>query len=321
MIYTITLNPAIDRVIHINGELTRGRNNTVSNTAFDIGGKGTHISVVLSALGQPNIAAGMVGENRKDELIALLREKQVESAFYVVSGQTVRENFVITDDSQKGSYMITHAGPVLKKEDLEGFANDFIKRCNPGDIVAVAGNPPKTTRPEDYEWVLRKIKETGVQLVVDASGPYLKAAIQAEPDLIKPNQFEFAELMQLEINSIEDCIAAYQKTELSKIPYFIVSFGKNGSLLFYNNLVYKVTPPDVHTVNDTGCGDAFVGGLVYGMSCRYDVQKMLKFATAVSASKSMQATSSGFDIKEAGNIEQNVKFENIEKSGRNCYVI
>lgn len=92
-------------------------------------------------------------------------------------------------------------------------------------------------------------------------------------------------------------------------------------MLFYNNLVYKVTPPDVHTVNDTGCGDAFVGGLVYGMSCRYDVRKMLKFATAVSASKAMQATSSGFDIKEAGNIEQNVKFENIEKSGRDCYVI
>ncbi|NWN95440.1 MAG: hypothetical protein HLX43_13430 [Bacillus sp. (in: Bacteria)] len=118
MIYTSTLNPAIDRVIHINGELTRGRNNTVSNTAFDIGGKGTHISVVLSALGQPNIAAGMVGENRKDELIALLREKQVEEAFYVFPGQTVRKNFCITADSQMCSHKITYARPVLINEDL-----------------------------------------------------------------------------------------------------------------------------------------------------------------------------------------------------------
>ncbi|WP_307724647.1 PfkB family carbohydrate kinase [Sporolactobacillus inulinus] len=92
-----------------------------------------------------------------------------------------------------------------------------------------------------------------------------KKAIEIAPTLIKPNQYEFGELTQRKITSIEDTIEVMEKSNLSKIDYIIVSLGKKGSLLFHDGSIDHVIPPKVKTVNDTGCGDAFVGGIVYAL--------------------------------------------------------
>ena len=39
MLYTITLNPAVDKVIEIAGTLEREQNNKIKKVLYDIGGK------------------------------------------------------------------------------------------------------------------------------------------------------------------------------------------------------------------------------------------------------------------------------------------
>ena len=48
MIYTITLNPAIDRLIKVKGTLTKKRTNRAHQVEYDLGGKGLHVSNVLT---------------------------------------------------------------------------------------------------------------------------------------------------------------------------------------------------------------------------------------------------------------------------------
>lgn len=312
MIYTVTLNPAIDQIIHVRDELTRGKNNRISESYNDIGGKGTHVSVVLSYLETPNIATGFIGETGKDTLYALLRERKVHPEFYVLPKRSVRQNYVIMDKTQAGSFMITHVGPTITTEEIKAFTTDFTSKLVPEDIVVFAGNPSQLMSPFDYRSILENVKVTGAQLIVDASGNYLKAAIETAPTLIKPNQYEFAELTKKTITSITDTIEAMENSNLPNIKYTIISLGKKGSLLFHEDSIYRVIPPKVKTVNDTGCGDAFVGGLVYALYKRYSIEEMLAFATSVSVSKAMQPTSSGFVPSEAQLLKEQVTIERIK---------
>ncbi|MCQ2009772.1 1-phosphofructokinase family hexose kinase [Sporolactobacillus sp. STSJ-5] len=312
MIYSVTLNPAIDRIIHVNDELTRGKNNHISESYNDIGGKGTHVSVVLSCLDTPNISTGFIGENGKEELYSLLIDRKVSPEFFVLPNRAVRQNYVIMDATDLGSFMITQKGPSITSDELERFTSDLTGRLVPDDIVVFAGNPSRLMSPDEYGSILKKVKETGVRLIIDASGDYLKKAIEISPTLIKPNQYEFGELTQKNITSIEDTIEVMEKSYFSKIDYIIVSLGKKGSLLFHNGSIYHAIPPKVKTVNDTGCGDAFVGGIVYALYKNYSVEDMLTFATSVSASKAMQPTSSGFIPEEARLLREQVTFEKIK---------
>ena len=56
MIYTFTLNTAVDRIIYFEEELERKKNNKSSHYLYDVGGKATHVSIILSQLNLINFS-------------------------------------------------------------------------------------------------------------------------------------------------------------------------------------------------------------------------------------------------------------------------
>ena len=60
MIYTVTLNPALDKTVvipHFRADTV----NRVTNVRMDPGGKGINVSKVLAELGEPSVAFGFAG--------------------------------------------------------------------------------------------------------------------------------------------------------------------------------------------------------------------------------------------------------------------
>ena len=88
MIYTFTLNTAIDRIIYFDEELERKKNNKISGYIYDVGGKATHVSIILSQLNIENISTGIIGTEKGDILVKLLEEYNVKSDFIVQKGKT-----------------------------------------------------------------------------------------------------------------------------------------------------------------------------------------------------------------------------------------
>jgi len=71
MIYTITLNPALDRTIWINAT-TPDDCNRIENEQMYAGGKGIDVSKVLTSFGVKNKALGFVGGFAGEELEGML---------------------------------------------------------------------------------------------------------------------------------------------------------------------------------------------------------------------------------------------------------
>lgn len=65
MIYTLTLNPSIDYVVHLK-EFVSGITNRTTSEEYYIGGKGINVSCILSELGIKSttlgFSAGFTGE-------------------------------------------------------------------------------------------------------------------------------------------------------------------------------------------------------------------------------------------------------------------
>ena len=60
MIYTVTLNPALDKTVQI-PSFRLGEVNRISAMRTDPGGKGINVSKVLRELGEPSVAAALLG--------------------------------------------------------------------------------------------------------------------------------------------------------------------------------------------------------------------------------------------------------------------
>ena len=313
MIYTITLNPAIDHVLHIQDELTRGKNNRIAEKYMDVGGKGTHVSVGLNILGEKNNCTGITGKNGWNELKNLLIKHQTRSSFYTVSEEEVRNNIVLTDDGGKGSFMITEYGFEINKQIIDAFFTQELTQLSSNDTVVVAGNPSLQTPVEVFAYLLDKLEERQVHLIADVSGKFLDEVLKREVFLIKPNNYEFSEIIGEEILSLEHCIEVYQKKKavLTNMKCISVSMGEKGSVLLTKDEHYIFNPPKVKTVNDTGSGDAYVSGLVYGFSEKLSLKDIGILATAVGAAKAEEKVSTGFSKERVLELKKLVQYRKI----------
>ncbi|GMA08752.1 tagatose-6-phosphate kinase [Tetragenococcus halophilus subsp. flandriensis] len=313
MIYTVTLSPAIDNIIKTNETLTRGKNNRISGKTLDVGGKGTHVSVGLTLLGEENICTGITGKKDIEVLMDLLRQYHVKASFYTASQKEVRNNFVLTDQSGKGSFMITDYGFALTKEMVESFFLKNLDSLNSSDTVIISGNPSMYTPTEVFRLFLEKLVEKNVRIVADVSDVFLYEVLKKKIYLIKPNQYEFSDMVGEEVHTLEDCIRAYKKnyTKLQNVEHISVSLGIGGSVFLSKEQIYTFTPPQVKTINDTGSGDAFLSGLVFGLLKGYSIEDIGVLATAIGASKAEEEKSTGFSTERVKDLKSRVIYKKI----------
>lgn len=309
MIYTITLNPAIDRLLFINGELEKRKTNRVIKTAFDCGGKGLHVSGVLSKFGIKNEALGIAGSNNLDQLYTILEEKHINHDFLVEAGTSTRECFVVLSDDTNGSTMIPEAGFSVSQTNKTNLLKQIAKKVKKEDMVVIAGSPPPHYTLSDFKELLETVKKTGAFLACDSSGDYLKLAVQLGVDFIKPNEEEVVAILAEKAESLEENI----RSLALKIPYLVVSLGGKGSICAHNGKLYQAIPPVVKERNDTGAGDVFVGAFIAGLAMNMPIMETLKVATGCSASKVMQLDSSSFDLEAAGQLKNQVSIIQLEE--------
>ena len=95
MIYTITLNTALDRTIFVRSTHPDDSNRIEREQVY-AAGKGVDVSKVLTSLGVSNKALGFVGGFAGEELEGLLINEGIACNFVRISGGT-RTNIIINE--------------------------------------------------------------------------------------------------------------------------------------------------------------------------------------------------------------------------------
>ena len=306
MIYTITLNPTIDRLLYLGGKLTKEKNNRLDRIAYDLGGKGHHGSYAMSKLGVENQALGFCGTTNKRKLEKILEEKGINHDLVEVYGKPTRESYVLLEKDVSGSILITEKGYAVSNYDKSLLFDKIEEKVEAEDTVLIAGSMPPGFEIEDLEKLINLLNKIGCFIACDLSGEALKAAVKAGINFIKPNRFEILEIAE-QGRSLLDTVKELTKT----IDYVIVSQGGAGSLCGHKNEFYQITPPVVVVKNDTGAGDCFVGSFLASLTQQKTFAEALTMATACSASKVQHDDSTTFSVKDAQNLQEKVMLEKL----------
>ena len=90
MIYSVTLNPSIDYIVHLK-EFNEGKLNRSEGDYVNVGGKGIMVSKLLTNIGVENKALGFLGGFTGDYIYSWFKDQGMKEDFTRV-GQNTRIN-------------------------------------------------------------------------------------------------------------------------------------------------------------------------------------------------------------------------------------
>ena len=286
MIYTVTLNPAVDRELQVDA-ITFDTVLRARQWRVDCGGKGFNVARMLQSLGTPSVAlgfaAGKAGELLNDELQAL----GIETDFVWVDGET-RTNVSIVSADHSHYVKVNEPGPTISGDDLVNLMQKIRKLARKGDGWVLAGSLPPGVPPSIYSDMITILQSAGAQVFLDTSDEALRIACQANPFLIKPNAEEAQELTGLPINTPAEIAAAGKAIQAMGVGNVIISMGKQGALLINGQRAWLASSPEIVERNPIGAGDSMVAGLVWGLSQGHDMPEALCRGIACGAATASQ---------------------------------
>lgn len=285
MIYTITLNPALDRTIWIQKVRDDVSNRILEEKSF-AGGKSVDVSKVLKNLGVDNIALGFVGGFAGRELEGRLLNEGIETDFVRVSGET-RTNIIIHETDTGKQLAFNARGPEIKPDELMQFIEQF-ERLPCGEVVAIGGSIPLGISPEIYHKIINLVKKCRVKVVLDVDGEALRQGIKALPNIIKPNIHELSELAGRELKDLDDVVSAARSINQQGVEIVLVSMGAKGILLVTDGQQYLAAPPDVKVESTIGAGDSSVAGFIFGLVQGKDLKQCLIYAVAAGTATTLR---------------------------------
>jgi len=277
MIYTITLNPALDRAIQVETLLADETTRILAEQAY-AAGKGIDVSRVIKELGGQSVAMGLVGGYDGLQLEGLLVNAGVLTDFTQIAGET-RTNIVLKERSTGRQFVIGAAGPEILATEI-GRLYQQVRGLNDVSCLAISGSLPRGVRPEFYGQLILAGKRSGAFIALDADGPAMTEAIAFGPDLIKPNIHELGRLVGRTLDTEAEILSACDDLHARHLPMILVSRGKEGLVLSTADQRLKAVGPAVEADSTVGAGDSVVAGFVLGHDLGRDLVDCLRLACA-----------------------------------------
>lgn len=276
-VYTLALNPAIDRTFWID-RLDFDESNRVKRECRYPGGKGIDVSRVLTNLGLPNVALGFYGGYTGQELEARLACEGVMTDLINVEGET-RTNIIVHEDQTGRHLLLTASGPEVTSKEMDALF-DRLGGLEDASVFAIGGSMPPGAGDDTYRRIISMLRKKGVTTFLDADGEALRLGIEAGPDYIKPNRYELGELVGRELDGIDDVVEAAGSLRSSGVGTVLASMDADGMVLVGEGQALWAQTPKVEVVNTIGVGDSAVAGFIYGLVTGLGPSESLRYGTA-----------------------------------------
>jgi len=309
MIYTVTLNPAIDKTAEI-PSFTAGAVNRITSLREDAGGKGINVSKCLKALGVPSVAVMILAGEAGKHLEELVKAEGLSVLCVQAEGQT-RTNLKIVDTQQGQNTDINEPGPMVTGETLRALQEALRSRVCPGDVVIFAGSLPKGVPADTYGQWTEYFGAMGVRVFLDADGACMAEGVRRKPWLIKPNETELARVLGRPMDTQEQILAGGRELLDMGISNVVISMGGEGAFFLWEDAVYRAKSLSVPVRSTVGAGDSVVAAMACGLAQKLSREDQIRLAMAMGAASVMQSGTQAPDRETVRKLTEQVELQKL----------
>jgi fructose-1-phosphate kinase PfkB-like protein len=169
--------------------------------------------------------------------------------------------------------------------------------------------------------MIRELNRRGVSTVLDVEGEPLRLGVEAEPELVTPNQLEAEALVGQEFSDQEDFVLALDTISEMGARNVLVKHelgcfaqlrrGKERG----RPLRYRAEAPAVETVSPVGAGSVLLAAFIAARLEHVPPEEALRRAVAAGTASTLVVGSGQFEPREAGRLVADVSVAELEPVG------
>lgn len=283
-ILTLTVNPAVDRIVTVDRLVFEDRA-YIESTTEAAGGRGINVSRVLSSFGAKTTAITTSGREAGRKFEEELRKDSFETEIVRIRS-SIRSNIAISD-RQGLSVKLNERGPKLTKLEQDRLFRAVEHLLPHASWLMLCGSVPPETDSHFYTRLIRLADQHKVETLLDTDGDSLLHGLEARPTIVKPNQSEAERLLNTALITRSQQIDAVQRMKALGPKSVVLSLGGRGAIAATSSEgVLEVVPPPVHSLCPIGAGDAMSAAIVWALTRGESLGEALRWGVAAGTASS-----------------------------------
>ena len=257
MLYTLTMNPAIDMNV-ASDSLVSSQVNRTYNAFYSPNGKGINVSYVLQHYGLPSTIIGFFGGFSGNYIVHEL-EKDALSVHNIEIASESRINVFLTKGNEE--YKLVNEGPIIPKNKQEEMLA-ILEKAKDLTFLCISGSLARGISEDIYDTILQVAARKNCSVILDISCHKLALLLSYHPFLIKPNDEEIAEIFGFTIKNEEDALVALEMLHQRGAQNILLTLGDKGSYFSNGREIYYAGVKKVTLYSSACAGDGALAGFL-----------------------------------------------------------
>ncbi|MBN1995108.1 MAG: 1-phosphofructokinase family hexose kinase [Anaerolineae bacterium] len=310
MLLGVAPNPTIDHTLHV-PEMVVGAVHRATRVARVAGGKGLNVVRAAHLLGAKALATAPLGGHAGQVIADFFNAEGLAANWYWLAMGETRTCLLVTHDTGDAT-VINEPGPVVSKQDWQGFMDHIKGVAGEARAVAIAGSLPLGVEPETLGVLARSLAASDRMVYLDTSGAALHAALGQPGGLcIKVNRRELAAGLQLPLENVGQLVKAGQTLLARGAALIVVTLGREGALAIAPEGCWQASAPPVEIVSTVGSGDSLLAGLAVACLQEKSIGTALAMGVACGAANALNDLPGGFEPREVTSLLERVNLKKL----------
>jgi 6-phosphofructokinase 2 len=278
-IIALCMNPSIDISTSVD-RVTPVRKLRCAAAKRDPGGGGVNVARVVRRFGTDVTAIYPMGGAIGQLLRRLVDQEGIQS-LTIQAAEETREDFTVLENGTGNQFRFVLPGPQLAAREWRECLDALASFKGKTRFVVASGSLPPGVPEDFYGRVARMARGIGAKVILDTSGPPLRAALKEGVYLVKPNLHELSELGHTALEDQGAWIEATSRlVRQGEAEIGALTLGDQGALVVTRDQAWRAQALPIKPISAVGAGDSFLGGMVWGLVSGHGLENAFRYGNA-----------------------------------------
>jgi 1-phosphofructokinase family hexose kinase len=313
LIVTLTMNPAIDRMIAVD-RLAFDDRAYILSSKDSPGGRGINAAAVIQSFGGKTLAIFPAGGERGARFEHYMRDCGFPIATVPIRND-IRLNFTIVDRHGL-TVKLNELGPRLDRGELSSIEGTVEAQLSSASWLMLCGSLPQGVPADFYAQLIARAKKRGVKTLLDTDGEPLTRGVEAGPTVVTPNQQEAERLLHTVLLTRSHSLSAARRIQAMGAESVVLSLGSRGAVgaVAWKGVdqLWEATPPRIEAISPIGAGDAMAAALTWSLHNGDDFPEALSWGVATGSASAQLPGTQFATLDQAAQLHGDVDLRRVE---------